>query len=105
MAIYVAEINGRAVAAFASESKLTADALVGGRNNEGNAFRADLSAFEIWDQESKIVARPADNVESEQWRASYAKARQNGEADDEEGWTCFFVNGDTKSRQDFGRSV
>lgn len=104
MAVYVAEIDGKAIAAFAADSKMRADEFVGGKNNNSNAFRADLSAFELWDRTSEILARPADNRESEQWHAGFAKARHDGEAEDENDWVCFFAAGATKSRQDFGRA-
>lgn len=106
MAVYVAEIDGKAIAAFAADSKMRADEFVGGKNNTSNAFRADLSAFELWDRTSEILARPADSRESEQWHSSFSRARQDGEAEDEDenDWLCFFVDGATKSRQDFGRT-
>lgn len=105
MTIYVAEVNGRAIAAFPSDSQEAAEAFVGGKNNDGNAFRADLHVFELWDQASAtLTARPASKFESEEWSASLAKAQQNGQVDDESDWRCFFVNGQTRSRQDFGSS-
>lgn len=105
MTLYVAEINGRAIAAFPSDSQQAADAFVGGMNDDGNGFRADLLAFELWDQTgATLTARPANNFEVEEWSASLAKARQNGHVEDESDWRCFFVDGRTRSRKDFGSS-
>ena len=90
MSIYVAEIEGRGIAAFSAENEIAAKTQI-----EDEAFRADLVALEnesrpLLDGKSEIFLREAFPEEADRWRASHAVAKINGGTDDDD-WLMFLV--------------
>lgn len=92
MTIYVAEINGRAIAAMAAENQMAAEEWF-----EGEEFRSDLGCLEdeenrpLWDGVSEIHVRQAVNEEAEEWEESHAKAILEKEIDEEDEWVVFLI--------------
>src|SRR5688572_14275648 len=92
MTVYVAEIAGRPIVAFQSETKLEAQSMVA-----ADWFRAELSVLEsgnrpLWDGHSEIHVREALEDERAQWDSSRAKAILAGEAEeDDEGFLTYLV--------------
>lgn len=92
MTIYVAEIQGKAIAAFSSEGDAAADSRV-----SGVAFRAGLSVLQnegraLWDGSSNISARRATRDEGQRWEASRATAVREGElASEDTDWVCYLI--------------
>jgi hypothetical protein len=81
--IYVAEINGRAIAAMDAENRTAAEEWF-----KGEAFQSDLSSLEdednwpLWDASSEIHVRQAVNEEADEWEKSHAKAILEKEIDE-----------------------
>jgi hypothetical protein len=92
MAVYVADINGRGVAAFQADSGPEAERLVRDR-----IFRDDLmvlatGGLPLWDGVANIQVRHARPEEAAKWRASRAKAIRDGNIEaKEEAWIAFLV--------------
>jgi hypothetical protein len=92
MTVYVADINGRGVAAFRADSGSDAERLVRDR-----VFRADLMALAsgglpLWDGVVDIKVRRARPDEEARWRASHAKAIRRGDIEaGEQEWIAFLV--------------
>lgn len=92
MTIYVAEIEGRAIAAFHAENEMAAEAFV-----ESDAFQSDLMVLEsddepLWDGEADIHCREAVEEERSEWDKSRARAILEGEAEaDDKDWVVFLV--------------
>jgi hypothetical protein len=92
MAVYVAEIEGKGVAAFRAENGLDAE-----RRARDRILRDDLMALAtagrpLWDGVTQILVRQARPDEEARWRASHAKAIRHGNIDaDEDAWIVFLV--------------
>ena len=91
MTVYVAEINGRAIAAFNAENEIQAE--VRGRSKP---FRADLTVLEneghpLWNGRDEIFIRKAFPEEEAQFDASQARAIKDKEIDEDGGWLMFLV--------------
>jgi hypothetical protein len=92
MTVYVAEINGRAIAALDAETKSAAEEWFG-----GEVFCSDLSSLEdeenqpLWDGKSEIHVRQAVNEEAEEWKKSHAKALLEKEIDEDDEWLVFLI--------------
>jgi hypothetical protein len=92
MTVYVAEINGRGIAAFHAENEADASRLV-----RGQSFRDDLctlttGGLPLWDGGMNIHVRPSFPAEETKWRASRAKAVCQGNIEPEDGeWIAFLV--------------
>jgi len=94
VAIYVAEILGRATAAFAAEDYASAERYA----NSDRAFQVKLTVLEhngraLWDGASNILVRNASGDEANRWEAARASAAVQGKlgsAEDE--WVCFLIN-------------
>ena len=82
MAVYVAEIGGKAVLAFGAENEFAAKRFV-----EGEWLRSDLMVYESqdgtlpWDGKTEITVREAQDAERAEWR----KSRDEGPVGEEEG--------------------
>jgi hypothetical protein len=91
MTVYVAEINGRAIAAFNAENEIQAEVRV---TNE--SFREDLTTLEneghpLWNGTDGIFVREAFPAEEAQFNASQARAISEKEIDEDDDWLMFFV--------------
>jgi hypothetical protein len=82
MAVYVAEIGGKAVLAFGAEDERAAKRFV-----EGVWLGSDLMVYESqdgtlpWDGKTKITVREAQGAERAEWR----KSRDEAPAGEEDG--------------------
>ena len=90
MAVYVAEIHGRAVVAFDADNDLEAEEI------EAEIFQNDLAVLEssgrpIWDGETEIKIREADEDERGKFDSSRAKAILEGEIGEGECWMVYLV--------------
>lgn len=92
MAIYIAEINGRAIAAFDADDTVAAEAMI---NSE--AIKSDLSVFEsdgkqLWNGKDELFVRVALEEEQEKYHAQKMIAIREGEIEsDDEDWFVFLV--------------
>ena len=92
MTIFVTEINGQGIFAFSQPTMDIAQALA-----DDEDFRADLMFLQgeggrpLWDGQAEIYVREADPEEAGRWNASFAEARQDGDAEDAEGWAIYLV--------------
>ena len=91
MAVFVADINGRAIAAFNAENEIHAEGRAASKS-----FRADLTVLEnegrpLWDGTDKILVRKAFPAEEAQFNASQARAISEKEIDEEDDWLMFLV--------------
>ena len=92
MAIYVAEIKGRGIAAFHADTGPLAELFV-----RDPAFCYDIMVLAIdglhlWDCLTSIIVRHARADEEAKWRASRAKAIRHGDIESEDhAWIAFLV--------------
>jgi hypothetical protein len=92
MTIYVAEIEGRAIAAFHAETDIEAEEFV-----DAEWFRDDLMVLEfegrpLWNGTSEIYVREAVDDERATWDSSRARGILEGEADkNKKDWLAFLV--------------
>lgn len=92
MTVYVAEINGRAIAALDSETQSAAEDWF-----RGEEFCSDLSSLEdeedqpVWDGKSEIHVRQAVNEEAEEWEKSHAQALLEEEIDEDDEWLVYLI--------------
>ena len=92
MTVYVAEINGRAIAAFNAEDDIQAE----GRGSS-KPFRGDLTVLEnegqtLWNGADEILIRKALPAEEVQYGASRARAIKDKEIDVDDDWLMFLVS-------------
>jgi len=78
MTIYVAEIDGRAIAAFRADNNAEAETHI-----EAEWFRAEISVLEtdgrpLWDGDSEVRFREAVEEERAAWEKARAKAALDG---------------------------
>src|SRR5262249_6398508 len=91
MTVYVAQINGRAIAAFNAENEIQAEVRV-----TSKPFRADLTVLEneghpLWNGRDEIFIRKAFPAEEAQFDASQARAIKDKEIDEDDDWLMFLV--------------
>jgi hypothetical protein len=91
MTVYVAEINGRAIAAFNAENEIQAEGRAASK-----PFRADLTVLEneghpLWNGTDEIFVRKAFPAEEAQFDASQARAIKNKEIDEDDDWLMFLI--------------
>jgi hypothetical protein len=92
MTVYVADIQGRGIAAFHADNGLDAESLVRDR-----VFRDDLMALAtdgvpLWDGMTDIRVRQALPDEEAKWRVSRAKAIRHGNIEEkDDAWVAFLV--------------
>src|ERR1700757_710226 len=91
MTVYVAEIDGRAIAAFNAENEIQAE----GRASS-KAFRGDLTVLEnegqpLWNGADEILVRKALPAEEAQFGASQARAIKDKEIHVDDDWLMFLV--------------
>jgi hypothetical protein len=91
MTVYVAEINGRAIAAFNAENGIQAEGRAASK-----PFRADLTVLEneghpLWNGRDEIFVRKAFPPEEAQFDASQARAIKDKEIDEDDDWLMFLV--------------
>jgi hypothetical protein len=94
MTIFVAEIAGRAIAAFHVETPVDARHF-----GDEELFRADLMVLEsggrpLWDGKSEIRVREAHEEEADAWRSSRARAILAGDilsTDIDDDWLTYLV--------------
>lgn len=81
MTIYVAEIGGRAIVAFAAEDRVQAEMTV-----DEEWFLEDILVLKsdgkpLWDGESELHLREAFDEEADKWRHAQAEALAEGDID------------------------
>ena len=91
MTVYVAEINGRAIAAFNAENEIQAEARAASK-----PFRADLTVLEnegypLWNGTNEISVRKVFPAEQSQFDSSQARAIKNKEIDEDDDWLMFLI--------------
>jgi hypothetical protein len=92
MTVYVAEINGRGIAAFNTADRDSADHFV-----DSEPFRADLAVLEsegkpLWNGTDDIFIREAFPEEQATFKATQARAIKDEEIEDEDDeWVLFLV--------------
>ena len=93
MSIYVAEINGRGIAALNADQNSDAEKFV-----KNPAIEAELMVLEndgapLWDGEASICVRAAFPDEQSEWRESRDQAMREEKisSDNPEIWLCFLV--------------
>jgi hypothetical protein len=91
MTVYVAEINGRAIAAFNAENEIQAEVRA-----TSKPFRADLTVLKsegnpLWNGRDEIFIRKAFPEEEAQFDASQARAIKDKEIDEDDDWLMFLV--------------
>ena len=91
MTVFVAEINGRAIAAFNAENEIQAKVRA-----TSKPFRADLTVLEneghpLWNGRDEIFIRKAFPEEKAQFDASQAHAIKAREIDEDDDWLMFLV--------------
>jgi hypothetical protein len=91
MTVFVAEINGRAIAAFNAENEIHAE-----ERAASKPFRADLTVLEnegrpLWNGTDEIFVRKAFPAEEAQFNASQARAISEKEIDEDDDWLTFLV--------------
>ena len=91
MTVYVAQINGQAIAAFNAENEIQAEVRA-----TSKAFRADLMVLKneghpLWNGRDEIFIRKAFSTEESQFEASQARAIKDKEIDEKDDWLMFLV--------------
>src|SRR5262245_12770698 len=91
MGIFVAEIQGRGIAAYGDVSKVDADDWFGSEE-----FREGLMVLEnegkpLWNGEDEIYLRDAFPEEADRWRAAHAVGLRAGEYEEGEGMVRFLI--------------
>ncbi len=91
MSVYVAEINGRAIAAFNAENEIQAEGRAASKQ-----FRADLTVLENeghlpWNGTDEIFVRKAFPAEEAQFDASQARAIKDKEIEEDDDCLLFLV--------------
>jgi hypothetical protein len=91
MTVYVAEINGRAIAAFNAKNEIQAEVRA-----TSKPFRADLTVLKnegnpLWNGRDEIFIRKAFPEEEAQFDASQARAIKDKEIDEDDDWLMFLV--------------
>ena len=91
MTVYVAEINGRAIAAFNAEHEIQAEVRA-----RSKPFRGELTVLEneghpLWNGRDEIFIRKAFPEEEAQFDASQARAIKDDEIDEDDDWLMFLV--------------
>jgi hypothetical protein len=82
----VAEINGRAIAAFNAANDIQAE----GRASS-KPFRGDLTVLPLWNGADEILVRKALPAEEAQFGASQVRAIKDKEIDVDDDWLMFLV--------------
>jgi hypothetical protein len=92
MTIYVAEINGRAVAAINAEGNFIAEDWLGGPAFHSELLRLrDEDGDPIWDGEAEIHVRAARSQEEQIWERKRAEAVTEAQVDDDEATVLVFL--------------
>jgi len=92
MTIYVAEIKGRAIAAFDVVSSLDAEHFVRDRILRDDLMTLMTDDRPIWDGLADIDVRQAFSGEEAKWRRSRARAIRQGNIEpDDNAWVVFLV--------------
>jgi hypothetical protein len=91
MTVYVAQINGRAIAAFNAENEIQAEVRA-----TSKPFRADLTVLKneghpLWNGKDEIFIRKAFPAEEAQFDAPQARAIKDKEIDEDDDWLMFLV--------------
>jgi hypothetical protein len=92
MAVYVAEIGGKAVLAFGAKDEFAAKRFV-----EGEWLGSDLMVYESqdgtlpWDGKTKITVREAQDAERAEWRESRDEAPAGEEGSDANGLLVYLM--------------
>jgi hypothetical protein len=92
-------IKGRPTVTFAADDRADAEDFIEGRDDEGAALREDLTVLEdknglpLWDGESSLLLREAEESENSIWLQSLQTAIKGGEADpgDDDEWLTFLL--------------
>jgi hypothetical protein len=92
MTVYVAEIEGRGIAAFQADDGPGAERIVRDRIFRDDLMVLTCGGLPVWDGTADIRVRRARADEEARWRASRAKAVRHGNIEgEEEGWIAFLV--------------
>ena len=92
MAIYVAEIKGRGIAAFHADSTPIAELFVRNRAFCDDLMVAMTDSLPLWDGVTRITVRCAHPAEEAKWRGARARAIRRGDIEaDDQAWITFLV--------------
>jgi hypothetical protein len=91
MTVYVAQINGRAIAAFNAENEVQAEVRA-----TSKPFRTDLTVLKneghpLWNGRDEIFIRKAFPSEESQFEAFQTRAIEDREIDENDDWLMFLV--------------
>ena len=92
MAVYVAEIGGKAILAFGAKDEFAAKRFV-----EGEWLRSDLRVYESqdgtlpWDGKTEITVREALDAERAEWRKSRDEAPVGEDGSDANGLLVYLM--------------
>jgi hypothetical protein len=90
MTVYVAEIEGRGIAAFQADDGSHAERIVRDRIFRDDLMVLTCGGLPVWDGTADVRVRRARADEEARWRASHAKAVRHGDIEgEEEGWIAF----------------
>jgi hypothetical protein len=90
MAIYVAEIQGKAVVAFNADSAREADEMAASEASRTDLGELENDGMPLWDGRSDISVREASPVEHGVWSISKARAIAQGDLEVRGRLDCFF---------------
>src|SRR6516164_9312872 len=92
MAIYVAEIKGKGIAAFHADTGPLAELFVRDPSSCDDLMVLASDDLPLWDGMTSILVRQARPGEEAKWRASRAKAIRHGDIESEDhAWIAFLV--------------
>lgn len=92
MAVYVAEIKGRGIAAFDANSAGLAERFVRDRIFGDDLMALMSGGLPLWDGVAHVVVRPAHANEEIKWRESRTRAIRRGDLESSDhGWTKYLV--------------
>jgi hypothetical protein len=93
MGVYVAEINGRGLAAVNADKASDAEAFLDSSAVEAELMILESNGVPLWDGETEICVREALPDEQATWRQSRDEAVREGKigASERETWLSFLV--------------
>ena len=88
MALFTIEIEGKPVVVLAAENRGEAAEM-----KEDLAVLDDETGNRVWNGTSALFVREASPEEVSQWKEGFARARQSGDAaeEDREAWAIFLI--------------
>ena len=90
--VFVAEINGRGIAAFNADSRDEAENFLEQLKNSTLLELDDADGGRLWDGKSDVFMRDPYPEERDRFELSQAKAIRSGDADEESMWVLFLID-------------